>query len=300
MLKLVFAVSFLLLSGCASVYNPATERRELVFIDTGSEVALGKSLDRKIRQEHKVVTDPAENQRVNNIGKKISAVCDRSDLQYRFYVLEDRELNAFSIPGGFVYVNTGLLKKADDNELAGVIAHEIAHVVARHSVKHLQAALGFNILMSVAFNKSDAVDLYRAVNVVYNLVSLGYSREDERQADKLTVRYTFKAGYDTNGMLSFFSKIKEEEKENGVGNIPVFLRSHPAVEERIVNIKKEIAGLTVPKLEPAPAPRSSAGQIQPVGLKTPEGITRKMCPICKRVFPAKENFCRFDGAKLTY
>ncbi|MFZ5800009.1 MAG: M48 family metallopeptidase [Candidatus Omnitrophota bacterium] len=240
---LIFASTILLLSGCASVYNPATGKHELVFIDTGSEVALGKSLDRKIRQESKVVTAVRENQRVKDIGRKISAVCDRSDLQYQFYVLENKELNAFSVPGGFVYVNTGLLKKANDSELAGVIAHEIAHVVARHSVKHLQAALGFNILMSVAFNQSDAVDLYRAANVIYNLVSLGYSREDERQADKLAVSYVFKAGYDPQGMLSFFAKIKEEEKENGVGNIPVFLRSHPAVEERIANIKKEIASL---------------------------------------------------------
>src|SRR3989338_7364504 len=180
----IIVVCFYLCS-CSTVYNPATQRKELIFIYTLSEVSLGRLIDKSVRQDYKISSDFMLTQRVKRIGAAIVAVCDRKDLEYKFFVIEDKELNAFSIPGGYTYVNTGLLEKASDDELAGVISHEIGHVVARHAVKHLQAVLGFNIVMAIAFNKSEAVDLYRAVNIMYQLVSLGYSREDERQADKL-------------------------------------------------------------------------------------------------------------------
>jgi len=311
---LIFLNILLLLTcGCATVYNPATQRQEVVFIDTKSEVALGKMINGGVTKDHKLSKDPQFNQRVKAIGEKIAAVCDRKDLQYEFYVIEDKELNALSLPGGFVYINTGLLKKADDDELAGVMAHEIGHVVARHAVKQLQAALGFNIVMAIAFNKSSAVQAYQAVNIVYNLVSLGYSREDERQADKLAVMYTYKAKYNPRGMITIFAKLKEEEKENGTTNIPVFLRSHPAVEERIKNIEREIKEVEHLKAKDSPAnvshPSQTVSSSSSVvsGKDTvtkaniaPEGITRKMCPRCKRVFPATDNFCPFDGANLVY
>lgn len=235
--------------GCATIYNPATEKQEIVFIDTKSEIALGKVINGSIRNDRKISSDQILNQRVKEVGRRIATVCDRQDLEYKFFVAQDKELNAFSLPGGFVYVNTGLLEKANDDELAGVMAHEIGHIVARHSIKHLQLALGFNIVMAVAFNKSSAADMSQAVNVAYNLISLGYSREDERQADKLGVIYTYKAKYNPYGMVTFFDKLIQEEKENGVGNIPVFLRSHPAIEERIKNIKAQI------KLQEAPKPK---------------------------------------------
>jgi predicted Zn-dependent protease len=300
MTQKLFCITLILFlfCGCATVYNPATQKRELVFISTPNEISLGKMIDRSIRQDYRISSDPRLNQRVNYIGKSIAAVCDRKDLEYRFFVVEDQELNAFSIPGGYVYVNTGLLKKANDEELAGVMAHEIGHVVARHAVKRLQSVLGFNIVLSIAFNKSNAAELYNAVNVIYNLVSLGYSREDERQADKLAVIYTVRAGYDPRGLISFFNKISEEEKKHGTGNIPVFLRSHPSVNERIGNIRKEIKlageggdypGKVLPPSKPALFNGPPA---------QPKAATRKSCPICKRAFPANVDYCPYDGARL--
>lgn len=305
------------LSGCATVYNPATERKELVFIDTKSEVALGKLINSNISRDYKISQDPQPNKRVAEIGKKIVEVCDRKDLEYRFFVVDGKELNAFSVPGGYVYVNTGLLAKANDDELAGVMAHEIGHVVARHAVKHLQAALGFDIVMGIAFNKSSAVELYRGINIVYNLISLGYSREDERQADKLGLIYAFKSKYNPRGMLTFFSKLKEEEKQGGTVNIPVFLRSHPALQERIKNIQAEIDKIEHPKttttIPSVPVAVSAelpsrhiktnlslqSADTKPVS-PTPNRITRKMCPRCKRVYSSQYNFCPFDGQKLIF
>lgn len=311
--KIVFLFFILvLLSGCATIYNPATEREEFVFIDTRSEVALGKMVNGQVRRDHKISQDPYLNQRVKEVGKKVAAVCDRQDLEYQFFVAEDEELNAFSLPGGFVYVNTGLLEKANDEELAAVMAHEIGHVVARHVVKQLQMALGFDIVMSIAFNKSNAVQVFQAVNVVYDLISLGYSREDERQADKLAVIYTYKAKYNPRGMINFFAKLKEEEKKKGNANIPVFLRSHPAIEERIKNIEKEIELVEHPRPPKAlpetisvkppvtPDSKTSLNPPQPSLVPVKNRITRKMCPHCKKIFPSQDNFCPFDGAKLIY
>ncbi|MDP3142972.1 MAG: M48 family metallopeptidase [Candidatus Omnitrophota bacterium] len=295
------------ITGCATVYNPATNKQEFVFIDTKAEVSLGKIVNSNIARDYKISEDPAFNQRVKSIGKKITLVCDRRDLEYKFSVVEDKELNAFSLPGGFVYVNTGLLNKANDDELAGVMAHEIGHIVARHSVKQLQLALGLNIVMAVAFNKSSAADLSSAVNVVYNLISLGYSRGDERQADKLGVIYTHKAKYNPYGMVTFFDKLKQEEKDNGVGNIPVFLRSHPTIEERIKNIKTEIKlqETLKPKAietvnNPSVADLSWGSSDNQANSNTSLAITRKMCPTCKRVFSGKDNFCPDDGYRLVF
>ncbi|MFH1259297.1 MAG: M48 family metallopeptidase [Elusimicrobiota bacterium] len=251
------------LCGCAMIYNPATEKRDIVFIDTQNEVSLGKMINSNISKDFKISQDKTLNQRVKEIGEKIVVVCDRQDLDYQFGVVEDEELNAFSLPGGFIYANSGLLKAANDDELAGVMAHEIGHVVARHSIKHLQTALGFNIVMAIAFNQSSAVDVYNAVNVVYNLMSLGYSREDERQADKLAVIYAFKAEYNPRGILTFFAKLKEEEKKDGGVNVPVFMRSHPAIEERIKNIEKEIKAVEHPQPKSAPPVANSSQKPPP-------------------------------------
>jgi len=311
----MIAMSF---CGCATVYNPATQKKDVIFIDTQSEVSLGKMINSNIGKDYQISQDKALNQRVKEIGEKIATVCDRKDLEYQFGVVEDKELNAFSLPGGFIYANSGLLNLANDEELAGVMAHEIGHVVARHSIKHLQAALGFNIVMAVAFNQSGAGDVSNAVNVVYNLMSLGYSREDERQADKLAVIYAFKAKYNPRGMLTFFAKLKEEEKKDGGVNVPVFLRSHPAIEERIKNIEREINAMEHPKVEP-PVPPVTVSAVKPLQShaagktdfapvnsakkSTPNqdiGITRKMCPNCKKIFSGQDNYCPYDGAKLVF
>jgi predicted Zn-dependent protease len=302
------------LTGCATFYNPASERGDFVFINTGSEVALGKMVDDSVRKQYHFSGDTRFNERVNNIGRQIAAVCDRKDLEYKFFVIDDKELNAFSIPGGYVYVNTALLARANDDELAGVMAHEIGHVVARHAVKHLQTQLGFDIVMSIALNQSSAT---QAAGVMFNLISLGYSRGDERQADKLAVIYAFKAKYDPRGLLTFFAKLKEEEKKEGTANIPVFLRSHPALDERIKNIGLEIAKVEAPPAtSSAPAPLTAAGNksvvalvkpasayqlaaVEPVAA-TPANVTRKMCPLCKRVYSGQDNFCPYDGRKLVF
>ncbi len=238
---IVFIMVSFLIGGCATIYNPATQRNEFILIDTASEVSLGNAMSKQISGESKISNDPILNARLNRIGQKVAASSDRNDLKYQFFVVENNDLNAFALPGGFVYVHSAVLKEANDDELACVLAHEIGHIAARHSVKRLQVVLGYQIVMSLAFSKSSSVDLYRAIDVVFNVVSLGYSREDERLADRLAVKYAYKSRHNPEAMISFFNKLKAQSSQRGQGYNLVFLSSHTPIDERINNVKKEVS-----------------------------------------------------------
>lgn len=240
--KFIVYVSILfLLSGCTTIYNPATQRKETLLINTKNEIALGRDLDSQMQKKLKISMSQAMQYRLDSIGTRVAGVSDRLDLVYYFRVVRDKEFNAFAIPGGFIYVNSGLMNKATDDELACVLAHEIGHVAARHSVKKLQAALGYQIILGIALGVSGKQELERVADTVFNLGSLGYSRKDELLADKLAVRYAKGAGFNPYGMVTFFEKLKKEAEEKGPKLRIEFLSSHPNIEERIKRVKQEIA-----------------------------------------------------------
>jgi len=241
---ILFVLLFFLLSGCVTIYNPATQKRELLLIDTKGEVALGLDMDKQIQTKLKILENPQMQYRLDYVGAKVACFSDRQDLVYHFRIVKDKELNAFAIPGGFIYVNSGLMDIASDDELAGVLAHEIGHVAARHSVKKLQTVMGYQIIMSIALGISGKQTMTQAVDVVFNLVSLGYSRKDEFFADKLAVTYVTRAGYNPYGIITFFEKLKKEAQAKGPNFNLVFLSSHPQLEERIKNVKNEITNVS--------------------------------------------------------
>jgi predicted Zn-dependent protease len=231
-------------AGCATTYNPATGRNEAIFINTASEVVIGKSAVSEIEKKYKISTDEVKIKRLEGIGKRIAAVSDRNDLDYKFYLIEDNTLNAFTIPGGHVYIFEGLYDKLDDDALAAVIAHEIGHVAARHIVKKMQASLGYQVLSTIALlaytnntgdkNKKTAGYAAYAGATAFNLVQLGYSRQDEYEADSLAVKYSESAGFDPEGMKEALETLKTEDKK-GVP-VPYILRSHPYIDERIKRV----------------------------------------------------------------
>lgn len=228
------------LCGCTTFYNPATGKNESLFIDTNTEVSLGLQMDEKMQSELTLVKDARAKLRLEAIGERIAFSCDRNDLAYHFRVVKDEEFNAFAIPGGFVYVNSGLLQAANDDELACVVAHEIGHIAARHSVKKLQSALGYQLVVGIALGVSGQQSMGQAMNIVYDLISLGYSRKDEFLADTLSVRYARKAGFNPLGMVSFFEKLKAQSGKGSSHYNPVFLSSHPSIDDRIAHVKREI------------------------------------------------------------
>ncbi len=234
----------ILICGCATVYNPATQRKEVILIDDKTEVSLGKNVAQQLASEQPLSHDPDLRERVERIGKKIAAVSDRQEIPYEFSALKDKELNALSLPGGFVYVNSGLAEKLDDDELAFVLGHETGHVAAKHAVKKIQSNMAFSLILSAALAASGSADssaagsLANASGQIYNLVSLGYSRQDEYLADKLGVKYAYKAGYNPYAGISALEKIKQDEGKGP--KVLEYLRSHPYVDDRIKMLKQEI------------------------------------------------------------
>ncbi|MDP1853741.1 MAG: M48 family metalloprotease [Candidatus Omnitrophota bacterium] len=276
--------------GCATIYNPATEKKELVLIDTPSEASLGKVISKQIELQYPLSKDARAIARLDKIGEKIAEISDRKDLKYYFKVVKDEGLNAFSLPGGFVYVNSGLMDIASDDELACVVGHEIGHIAARHAAKKLQVSLGYQLIMGLALRNATSVELNRAVNTVFNLIALGYSREDERLSDRLAIKYALKSDFKPEGMITFFEKLKEEEKKKGINYHIAFLESHPAIDERINNAKKEI---DLQKI-------NQAGQeIQPNKEEKNPSKILKRCPKCGKNYPPEYKFCTKDGANLT-
>jgi predicted Zn-dependent protease len=241
--KIIALAAALLICGCATTYNPATKRNEFILIDTESEVSMGRQMDKEVQKEFKLVLDRNMQDRLDKIGAKVAAVSDRQDLIYQFKVIEDKELNAFTIPGGYVYVNSGLMETATDDELAGVLGHEVGHIAAKHAVKKLQADMGFQLVMSIAMGASNQQTMGQAMGIVYDLAHLGYSRKDETLADSLSVKYSKNAGFDPRAIITFMEKLQAEHEKRGPNVNLVFLSSHPAIEDRIRNISAEIAAL---------------------------------------------------------
>lgn len=237
----------LFLSGCATLYNPATGRNEMIFLNSASEVSIGESVIPEFTSKHPLSNDPVLIERLRAIGSKIAGVSDRQDILYKFYVLKDKELNALTLPGGYVYVNQGLMNILNDNELAGVVAHEVGHVAARHIAKKLQANMTYQLLLGVAFAAvgdkagANAGTVAQGIDTVYNLVGLGYSRKDEYEADRLGVKYASLAGYDPWAFLTALDKIKTNEGPNW--KVLGYFRTHPYVDERIAALKIYIPNL---------------------------------------------------------
>lgn len=226
--------------GCTTEYNLVTKQEESYFYSTDKEVQIGQSVARQIEKEYKVVEDPLMQERVEAIGRKIVSVCDRKDIKYHFIVLDMDEVNAVSLPGGYVYIFKGLIEKVDsDDEIAGVVAHEVAHIVARHSIKKLQAQQGYTLLRVLIATTPQGGEVGSAADEAYAQIMLGYSREDELLADQLAARYEKLAGYDPQGMVKFLTKLQEIGKRRPPQEYSYY-RTHPYVPDRIRIIKQEL------------------------------------------------------------
>lgn len=251
-IRLMLALLFLIVFPArlsAVEFETSTGEEDMVFMSTDGEVNLGDSLAKSVEKRFFVVDDEAIQAKINEMGQKVAAVCDRKDIMYHFKVIDAREknpdtpiINAFSLPGGYVYVFKDLYDRvANDDELEGVIAHEVGHIVARHSVKRMQASYGANILLILASRtQTSGQDMGKAFEAINSLMA-SYSRDDETFADKLAVKYCRKAGYNPEGMITFLQKLLEWQKKEPdrpyVGEA-----DHPYLSIRISNTKEEVYG----------------------------------------------------------
>jgi septum formation protein len=236
-LSLVLVVG---LAGCASEYNLATEQQETIMYNVDQEVRIGDAVARQIEKNFKVIHDVDVNERAGRIMAKIVAICDRKELVYTIKVLDRDDINAVSLPGGYVYIFKGLYDKLKiDDELAGVIAHEVGHITAKHSIKKLQASYGYLLTQLLAFQTGGRAA--QGVGLIYTSVFLAFSRQDEFQADKLGIKYLKKAGYDPKGMIKVLEVLKEAERKAPTREV-TYWRTHPYLSERIGLGNQEITG----------------------------------------------------------
>ena len=222
----------LLGSGCAT--NPATGERELSLIGEQQEIAMGRQADRDVQATIGVYDDPGLQAYVEGVGARLAAASERPDLPWTFRVADDPAVNAFALPGGFIYVTRGLLATMNSEaELAAVVGHEIGHVTARHAVNRISraqlAGLGLGIGMILSPELAQFGDL---ASLGLNLLFLKYSRDDERESDVLGLRYVRGAGYDPDAMVDVFAQLERASGLSGSERVPDWLATHPAPEER--------------------------------------------------------------------
>ncbi len=240
---------FLCLMGCVrSDFNLATQREEYTIFSTDKEVAMGRSIAKRVRRELTLLEDESVQQRVQRIGQRLAEVCDRRELVYTFAVVEDKEVNAFSLPGGYVFVNTGLIEEAGgDDALAAVLAHELAHITARHAVKRYEGALGAQLaqLATLATRQGAAI---RGVGVAVQSAQLAYARQEELEADRIGARYLKAAGFDPKAMLAMLQKldaVNREKTHSLPGGMvrPHYAMTHPYIPERLRAVKEALFGV---------------------------------------------------------
>ncbi len=230
----------LFLCGCSTEYNLVTKQEEKYYYSTESEVKMGRSIDKQVERQYKFSPDPLQEERVKKIGQKIAAVCDRKEIDYHFRVLDDPQVNAVSLPGGYIYINSGLLEKvSNDDELACVLAHEVGHIVARHSIKKLQAMQSYSILRLLTAVAPGTGEVGGAADAAFTQFLLGYSREDELLADQLGARYARLAGYDPNGMVTFLTKLQDINRRMPLQQ-KNYYKTHPYVPDRVRVVKEEM------------------------------------------------------------
>ena len=213
------------------------------FYSLEREMALGKSLAQEVERSSKLIDDPVVSEYVNRVGQNLVRNSD-AKVPFTIKVIDSDVVNAFALPGGFFYVHSGLILRADtEAELAGVMAHEIAHVAARHGTRNATkgelAQMATIPLILLGPGGWAGYGIYEGLNFAIPMSFLKFSRDAEYEADHLGLQYMYLAGYDPNAFVTFFEKVEAEEKRQP-GTVPKFFSTHPPTPERVVGIQKEI------------------------------------------------------------
>ena len=208
------------------------------------EIALGKQAAMEVEKTAKMINDPVVTEYVNRVGQNLVRNSD-AKVPFTIKVIDSDEINAFALPGGFFYVNSGLILRADEEaELAGVMGHEIAHVAARHGTKtqtkgELMQLATIPVMILMPYGWA-GYGLYEGLNLAIPMSYLKFTRDAEKEADYLGLQYMYKAGYDPNAFVSFFEKIEAEERRHP-GSIPKIFSTHPPTPDRVQKAQEEIA-----------------------------------------------------------
>jgi len=224
---------------------------ELNLVSVEEEIKMGKELSKEVEGEHPILKDSTVQRYVQELGDTMARHVKNPDgIPITVTALKDDEVNAFTIPGGYIYINSGLIKRSDNEaELAAVIAHEISHSVKRHGTQQLTKMYGINFVFGLLLGSDAPQWQYIVANLFSGAGLLAYGREAETQADKMTVAIVNKAGYNPWAYLDFLYKIKEIESSEP-NLLTDFFSTHPNIDNRISTVKKELNALAPTKKYP--------------------------------------------------
>jgi predicted Zn-dependent protease len=253
---LLFVVVALALGGCAA--NPVSGKQDFVMMSEQQEIALGRSSDAEVRKQYKVYANPALQSYVDRVGQKVAEHSHRPNIHYHFTVLDTPEINAFALPGGYVYITRGILAYLNSEaEMAAVLGHEVGHVTARHGVRQQSAAQATNIgisIVSIFVPELRSQAGHDLSNLLGGALLSGYGREHELEADHLGAQYLARSGYDPQAMIRVISVLKNQESFDAVvakqeGREPSHYHgtfaSHPDNDTRLQQVVGEASSLKV-------------------------------------------------------
>lgn len=228
---------FLLSGSCAT--NPVSGGPELMLLSESDEIKLGKQTDAEVRKQYGVYQDQKLNAYLNDMCQKLAALSHRPNLPYKLEIVDASVVNAFAVPGGYVYLTRGILANLNNEaELAGVMGHELGHITARHSAQQYSRAqlAQVGVLVGGLF-LGDVVSGLAQLGA--GMLFLSFSRDNERQADQLGVEYASKAGYDGKELAAFFETLERMNPGSDRSGLPGWFSTHPSPEDRVVAVRKE-------------------------------------------------------------
>jgi len=243
MRKMIILSLILILFGMSCAVNPVTGKKELMLISEQEEIALGKNTDSEIRTQYGIYDDPELLAYIQSVGKRLIPHTHRPNLPYQFAILDTPVINAFAVPGGYIYVTRGIMAlMGSEAELSAVLGHELGHVNARHSVRRMSQMLLVQLGLALGSALNDTfAKISGMAGVGMQLLFLKFSRDDEREADVLGIDYSRKGSYNPGEMVAFFSSLQKMGDLSGGQSLPGFLSTHPLTGERIQNVRKMLA-----------------------------------------------------------
>lgn len=231
-IHLLWFISLIQFIGCETL-SPYI--RDFNIISVPQEIQLGNQLEEQVAKEMPLSKDASKINAVSDIGNALAALLPRKDFTYQFFVVDDKTPNAFTIPGGHIYVHTGLLDFVDNtSQLAGVLAHEIGHAYERHPTKGLSRAYGIDALTKMIFKDTQGQIRQMTLGLAKGGILTRYTRDDEREADDIAFYLLKRSSYAPEGLLNFLKKLQTLQ---GAKQPPAFLSTHPPTVERITRLE---------------------------------------------------------------
>lgn len=222
--------------GCA--INPISGEQQLMLIPEQQDIVIGRKYAPEVeRQMGGRIASQTLQRYIDSVGQKLARVSHKPDLEYHFVALEDESINAFALPGGYVFVTRGILENlTTEAQLAAILAHEMTHIVARHASAAMSREIGISILLSAATSEKTPSGVLTAADLTRQILGLQYSRKDEQQADIASVDYMFRAGYNPYATVETMQMLQNQQKARPIK----FLSTHPPPQDRIAYLTRHI------------------------------------------------------------